>query len=67
MIFAFGHDKYTLYQNVANVAKLWFNEHVFQDIVSGLPTRNRTWSSRLGGGSFIQLNYGEIVVYSTVT
>lgn len=25
----------------------------------GLPTRTRTWSSRLGGGSFIQLNYRE--------
>ena len=29
----------------------------------GLPTGTRTQSSRLGGGSFIQLNYGE--VYST--
>ena len=31
----------------------------------GLPTRTRTWSSRLGGGSFIRLNYGENGAYST--
>ena len=37
MIFAFGHDKYTLYQNVANVAKLWFNEQTCSKISEWSP------------------------------
>jgi hypothetical protein len=33
----------------------------FVSIITGVPTRTRTWSSSLGGRSFIQLNYEDMM------
>ena len=31
-------------------------------VFDGLPARTRTWNHRLGGGSYILFNYGEIAL-----